>query len=111
MQDKDTAVASAHDHPHHISMPSSELTGAGEHEFSEGVGALPGRVDEFDVTELPGVSRQPRASSLLRRCHSQRCVHICHICIELSPGSLPSQEPTGAQPFEHSNGVGTLQRD
>ena len=54
MQDKDTAVASAHDHPHHISMPSSELTGAGEHEFSEGVGALPGRVDESDVTELPG---------------------------------------------------------
>ena len=54
MQDKDTAVASAHDHPHHISMPSSELNGAGEHEFSEGVGALPGRVDESDVTELPG---------------------------------------------------------
>ena len=34
-------------------MPSQELTGAGEREHVEGVGALPGAVGEFDVTELP----------------------------------------------------------
>jgi hypothetical protein len=48
-----TASASEHDTTHTTSLPSTELTGAGTSEHVGGVGALPGRVNEAGITNLP----------------------------------------------------------
>ncbi|THH14315.1 hypothetical protein EW146_g6002 [Bondarzewia mesenterica] len=49
-------IASAHDHPHRRSLPSEEMEGMLPGEKSEGVGALPGNVDESGVARLPDES-------------------------------------------------------
>lgn len=48
-----TASASTHDATHTISLPSTELAGAGTSERVGGAGALPGRLGEEGVTKLP----------------------------------------------------------
>ncbi|TFY67831.1 hypothetical protein EVJ58_g1393, partial [Rhodofomes roseus] len=48
-----TVRASAADHPHETSLPSTETTGALPQEHVGGAGALPGSVRETAVTKLP----------------------------------------------------------
>ena len=45
--------ASEHDKVHVTSLPSTELTGQYPHEHVDGVGALPGSVNESDVAKVP----------------------------------------------------------
>jgi len=103
-------TASVHDRPHRKSLPSSERFGAVEGERVGGVGSLPGRFDEPDVTELPEQKeKEDRYLTSAGMVTASTTIAPGPVSGRAGPkSSLPSQEEEGQKPFAHQAGVGEL---
>jgi hypothetical protein len=60
-----SVVASEHDRQHTTSLPSTELAGARAGEHVDGVGALPGSLNQSSVALLPEERNQPTGSAAM----------------------------------------------
>ncbi|TCD70307.1 hypothetical protein EIP91_003936 [Steccherinum ochraceum] len=124
---QETTQASTHDIPHRTSLPSTEITGAGDHEHVGGVGSLPGTVGETGVARLPDETPTPYnepsagagstgtvgvaggAGAVAGLGGVAQAVKTRVMGSENANTTLPSYETTGAQPGEHVGaGVGAL---
>ncbi|KAI0696198.1 hypothetical protein BC835DRAFT_889777 [Cytidiella melzeri] len=122
-----TVSASEHDIAHDRSMPSTELVGARAGEKVGGVGALPGSLADTSVVKLPderstavpatlagaAVAATETAKGTATNVQhtvfdaKDRVTHGGHTTA-VGPSSLPTRELDGAQPGDHSSGVGAL---
>lgn len=85
-------------------MPSTEKEGIRPGEHYDGVGPLPGSISETSVAKLP----DERNESLLGEPDRSVRHHQPQAAARPAVVSLPSQEKTGVQPYEHYDGVGPL---
>ncbi|EKM52498.1 uncharacterized protein PHACADRAFT_31008 [Phanerochaete carnosa HHB-10118-sp] len=81
------------------SLPSEEENGAKPFEHTDGAGALPGNRTESSVATLPDENTRGTIATSAGASHRAGGVGAT---------SLPTNETSGAQPFERNNGVGAL---
>ncbi|KAI1783467.1 hypothetical protein LXA43DRAFT_1067619 [Ganoderma leucocontextum] len=130
-----TARASEHDVQHKTSLPTTESGGAGSHEHIGGVGSLPGPMNEAGVAKLPdentdqerylatGAAVGAAGAAVAAGAYAAKETVVGgtgQTAKEPGPGTqqqhttavtsstLPSHEPLGARPGNHSMGAGAL---
>ncbi|THG97128.1 hypothetical protein EW026_g4811 [Hermanssonia centrifuga] len=122
----EAVMASEHDKLHKKSLPSTELTGQRNREYTEGVGSLPGPIVESEVAKLPDernatIPTAEGATAIAKdTVHGaaqtaysakDRVAQAAPFAFGAAGGantSLPTSEKLGQQPYEHSGGVGAL---